>query len=440
SVRARKAPPKPARRAVRVSRENFFALQERLREAQETLDAIRNGEVDAVVVSGARGNQIYSLTGADQPYRVYVERMQEGAVTISRSGLILYANQRFADMVDRPLERVISAGAADFLTPGAWKHIHSVFKEKGEVVKCETHLQPPDRPYLPVILTASRLPLEGQDVLCLVVTDLSAQKQNEELRLAKEVAEKANAAKDAFLAALSHELRTPLNPILLLASESARDPELPPHVRAEFTTIRDNIELEARLIDDLLDLNRIAHGKLALHLEIVDGIAVLKRAISMVDADLKRKGIALEMDFQAAQCELAADATRLQQVFWNILKNAVKFTPERGRIRLNARTDRPTHSLVVTVSDSGIGMTPAELQRIFDAFVQGEHARGHGAHKFGGLGLGLAISRMLIRMHDGSIDAHSEGAGKGATFTVRLPIGGSVAGAARHPLPARAAD
>ncbi len=123
---------------------------------------------------------------------------------------------------------------------------------------------------MPALLAASLLPLQDQNVVCLVVTDLSAQKQNEELRTAKEVAEKANKAKDDFLAALSHELRTPLNPVLLIASEGAEDPELPDRVRTDFATIRDNVELEARLIDDLLDFNRIAHGKLGLQKQLMD--------------------------------------------------------------------------------------------------------------------------------------------------------------------------
>ncbi|HEY3761342.1 MAG TPA: PAS domain-containing sensor histidine kinase [Verrucomicrobiae bacterium] len=404
-----------------VSDKKFAQLQDSLREAQETLEAIRSGEVDAVVVSGPKGNHIYSLTGADLPYRVYVERMQEGAVTISAEGFILYANRRFAEMVNQPLEQVISARMPGFLNNGTWEKIHSVFKNPEKVIKCEALLQPSDRAYMPVNLTASNLPLEGQNVLCLVVTDLSAQKQNEELRMAKEVAEKANTAKDNFLAALSHELRTPLNPVLLLASEAAKDDELPERIRADFVTIRDNIELEARLIDDLLDLNRIAHGKMTLNTATVDCHAVLNRAIEMIKPDLDQKKISMITDFAKNQVELMADETRLQQVFWNVLKNAVKFTPGKGIIKVVTAIDIPSNRIAVKISDTGIGMTPEELHRAFDAFVQGKHAQ-DGLHRFGGLGLGLAISKMLITLHEGEISADSQGRGKGATFTVRLPL------------------
>src|SRR5262245_49830262 len=156
-----------------VSSGQFVTLQDKLREAQETLDAIRNGDVDALVVRGPRGDRVYSLSGADQPYRVYVERMQEGAVTISARGLILYANQRFSDMVGQPLERVISASAATYLSAPAWEEIRSLFGSHGEVVQCETSLLQRRGQSLPVKLTVNLLPLEGQPVLCMVVTDLS---------------------------------------------------------------------------------------------------------------------------------------------------------------------------------------------------------------------------------------------------------------------------
>jgi signal transduction histidine kinase len=413
----------PLRRGHWLSQEEFALLQRNLSEAQETLDAIRSGAVDAVVVNGPHGNQIYSLTGADQPYRVYVERMQEGAVTISHRGIVLYANRCFANMVNKPLEQVIGADITGYLDTAACKRILSVVANQNDAVKFEGALRCGTNSDMPVNLTASYLPLQNQKVVCLVVTDLSAQKQNEELRLAKEVAERANNSKDAFLAALSHELRTPLNPVLLLASESAEDHELPERARADFATIRDNIELEARLIDDLLDLNRIAHGKLALDKKCIDCNGVLDNAIAIVEPEIRRKKISLTRNLEKKPCPLAADRIRLQQVFWNVLNNAVKFTPENGKITVATAVAPDKKHWSITVTDSGIGMTEAEILRIFDAFSQGEHAEGLGPHKFGGLGLGLSISRMLVKMHEGSISAHSNGVGRGATFTIQLPCG-----------------
>ena len=405
-----------------MSEKDFSQLQDNLKEAQETLEAIRTGQVDAVVVNGPRGNHVFSLTSAEQPYRFYVERMQEGAVTISHEGMILYANRRFADMVSQPLERVISTKISDYLDPATCEKIHRVFVNQHEPIRHETVLQSVNKKTLPVHLAASHLPLQDQNVLCLVVTDLTLQKQNEALRLAKEVAEKANQAKDDFLAALSHELRTPLNPVLLLSSEGAEDPEMPARARSDFATIRDNIELEARLIDDLLDFNRIVHGKLGLEMRPIDCHAVLDDAIAIVEPELRRKKISLDLNLEKKPCQLKADRTRLQQVFWNVLKNAVKFTPERGSITINTSIDRTKNNWMITVSDTGIGMTGDEIQKIFTAFAQGEHATHTGAHQFGGLGLGLSISEMLIKMHEGSISAQSEGRGKGATFTIQLPL------------------
>lgn len=410
-----------------VSEKEFSRLQANLLEAQETLEAIRSGAVDAVVVNGPHGNQIYSLSGADQPYRVYVERMEEGAATISSQGLILYANRRFAEMLHKPLEQVIGTEVSGYLPKKTWQKLHGVFEIQNEVVKYEGVLQRIGKPELPVHLTASHLPLPDQNVLCLVVTDLSAQKQNEELRLAKEVAEKANQAKDDFLAALSHELRTPLNPVLLIASEGAEDSELPPRTRADFATIRDNIELEARLIDDLLDLSRVAHGKLGLERSLVDCHALLDDVVAIVEPDVRKKKINLSVSLERSACQLNADRTRLQQVLWNVLKNAVKFTPEKGEIKITSRVIPEQHQWMLSVTDTGIGMTKEEIQRVFEAFTQGEHAKKGSLHKFGGLGLGLSISKMLVKLHEGSIHAYSDGPGKGATFTIQLPMANGAA-------------
>ncbi len=405
-----------------IPEEEFAHLHASLAEAQETLEAIRSGAVDAVVIAGPNGNQVYSLNGADQPYRVYVERMEEGAVTLSSEGLILYANKRFADMLNKPLEQVISSKIEDYLDETAWEKIRAVFENENEFVKYESVLKAAGNGVLPVHLTASHLPLADQNVLCLVVTDLSAQKQNEELRLGKEVAEKANKAKDDFLAALSHELRTPLNPVLLIASDGAEDQELPARARGDFATIRDNIELEARLIDDLLDLNRIVHDKLRLQLKLADCHEILDNALAIVEPELRKKKIALVLNLAKDPCELTVDRTRLQQVFWNVLKNAAKFTPENGQIKVSTSMTADKKHWSVAITDTGIGMTREEIQRIFEAFAQGEHARSTGSHQFGGLGLGLSISKMLIKMHDGTIHAHSDGRGKGATFTIELPM------------------
>ncbi len=249
----------------------------------------------------------------------------------------------------------------------------------------------------------------------------------EELKRAHDEIQAASRAKDDFLAALSHELRTPLNPALLLASAAADDPALPEEVRLNFETIRKNIELEARLIDDLLDLTRITTGKMVLHRELIDAHGILMDALGTVEADRKDKSIELVLKLNAKQGGLEADPVRLQQVFWNVLKNAVKFTPHEGQITVETRVKKDRR-LVIKITDTGIGMNAAEIARVFTAFAQGDHAEGSGSHRFGGLGLGLAISKNLVEMHSGTIVAESApGAIKDPAFIIELPLAGKTA-------------
>lgn len=240
----------------------------------------------------------------------------------------------------------------------------------------------------------------------------------EKLATALEAAEAANRAKDSFLASLSHELRTPLTPVLFLAASLERSSELPETLRADFAMIRRNVELEARLIDDLLDLTRITRGKLHLDLVPVALHSIVRRSIELLRGDLERKHLALTLDLDAEHDYASADAVRLQQVFWNVLKNAVKFTPEGGTISVRSRgiAQLTWH---LAIEDSGLGITSDELPTIFDAFAQGGEAA---SHRFGGLGLGLAISSLLVKEHGGRIWAESAGRDRGSTFHIELPL------------------
>ncbi|MEO6992384.1 MAG: response regulator, partial [Lacunisphaera sp.] len=177
------------------------------------------------------------------------------------------------------------------------------------------------------------------------------------LREARDAAERAGRAKDHFIATLSHELRTPLNPVLLLASEAAENPAFPEAARAHFATIRQNIELEARLIDDLLDLTKITHGKMSVNINPVDLQTIIEVALAIVRADMAQKQIALTIDWGTRRAPVAGDAVRLQQVFWNVLKNAVKFTPRDGAIAVVMKVDGSTDTVAVSVTDSGIGLS-----------------------------------------------------------------------------------
>jgi signal transduction histidine kinase/DNA-binding response OmpR family regulator len=237
---------------------------------------------------------------------------------------------------------------------------------------------------------------------------------------ARAEAERANRAKDSFLAMLSHELRTPLTPVLtsVLALEQTED--LPADLRASLQMIRRNVELEARLIDDLLDLTRISKGKVQLSLEEVNAHSLLQNALEICQADIDKKRLALRTEFRAEKVSLEADPARLQQIFWNLIKNAVKFTAEGGRLEI--RTDNVDDEFRVEISDSGMGIDSETLPKIFNAFEQGDRAQ------LGGLGLGLAISKALVETHHGKLTAASPGPGQGATFTVIFPLAESRAG------------
>lgn len=239
------------------------------------------------------------------------------------------------------------------------------------------------------------------------------------LRVSEAQAMAASRAKDDFLAKLSHELRTPLNPVLLIATEAAGNSQLPPAVREDFSIIAKNVALEARLIDDMLDLTRIARGKLALEMRPIDVHGALQEAFAMVRDEIDEKRIVPRLDLTAPSSIVLGDDVRLKQVFWNVIKNAAKFTPPGGEVRI--ATSSTPHELTVAVADTGIGITPAELARVFAAFTQGDHAETD-AHRFGGVGLGLAIARTIVELHSGSIHATSAGRDLGTTFLIRLPL------------------
>ena len=251
-----------------------------------------------------------------------------------------------------------------------------------------------------------------------VALDISERKAAEEaLKEAKQVAEQASAAREQFLAMLSHELRTPLTPALAAANALEARPDLTGEVRREVDMIRRNIELEAALIDDLLDLTRIQRDKLTIKTEVVDVHELIGDVVEICKEDFTRKGVGVAVELRAPGYHVAGDAARLRQVFWNLVKNGIKFTPEGGRIRIESDRGAREGELRVTVSDNGLGIEPDVLPRVFDAFEQGRKAI---TSRYGGLGLGLAISKALVEAHGGRITAASEGSGRGATFTVEL--------------------
>lgn len=266
----------------------------------------------------------------------------------------------------------------------------------------------------------------GADVLQRAIAGAIYKMQTERLLLEQRrelerlfmEAQEANARKDQFLATLSHELRTPLTPVLTAVTAANPENLSREELKELFAIIRRNILLEARLIDDLLDLTRIANNKLSLQLRAVDAHEVLHHALDTCHEDIAARKLQVTINAQAARHVVMADPARLQQVYWNVLKNAVKFTPVGGRIQIASRNSS-SGSLEVSVRDSGIGIAPEVLPTIFNAFDQGGTDM---QKRFGGLGLGLAIAKALVDVHHGAIRAESPGHQAGATFFIELPV------------------
>lgn len=246
------------------------------------------------------------------------------------------------------------------------------------------------------------------------ITELKA--VMDELRQAKEAAESASRARDKFLAVLSHELRTPLSPILMTSSVYAREPSLPQPVREAMDMIRRNVKVEARLIDDLLDLSRVLNGKLHLDNQPIALHHLAMHAVETCAEEIQSKRLDLQVTLAAQIDDVAGDPARLQQVLWNLLKNAIKFTDEGGTIEVMSWNE--PGSIALSVRDTGCGIPADALARIFHAF---EQAGDRASQSSGGLGLGLAISKGIVDLHRGSLTAHSDGEARGAEFVLRLP-------------------
>src|SRR5213082_3436272 len=373
---------------LRENEQRLFVAQERVRLALEAADV---GTFDYYPAVGVirwsnRCNELFGLPAGTKPeYATYLEAIH-------------------------PHDRhIIHETIREVLSPGSSGHYEIQYRAIGMKDSQERWLEEKGR----VILDDSRRPARFLGTLL----DITQRKQAEDaLKKAKQDAEDASRAKDQFLAMLSHELRTPLTPVLMTIASLQRNYDIPDSARRDLDVLQRNVELEALLIDDLLDLTRIAHGKLELRNDAIDVHASLSYALGVSASDLTEKQIDIQQDFAAKEHHCWADAARLQQVFWNIIKNAVKFTPARGQLRISTR-NATEHNIIIDFTDTGVGISPELQSRIFEAFEQG----GRGVtNRYGGLGLGLAISKRVIDLHGGKISVHSEGQGKGATFTIKL--------------------
>lgn len=403
---------------------------ERRRRLRTTLDAF-NSRQRLARLEPARAR---SLSISASFLASILAQAEDAIVSTDLTGIIITANEA--------AEKLWSLDRSALLRTRIWecfnesertslRHSLETLATRPQPPRLELELLRPNGSRVPVELTLGKVRDEaGICVACsIILRDISDRRESqaalarhaEELQKAHDAAVAASRAKDDFLAALSHELRNPLNPVLLIASDAAGDETLAPAVRSAFETIYKNVELEARIIDDLLDLTKVARRQIAFDLRVHDLHDLVRHTLTMIDAEVAEKSLETQVDLRAEKSLVLADNVRLQQVLWNVLKNAVKFTPEHGRLMIRTDVMHDGSTVQLEVSDSGIGMTEVEVRRAFDAFAQGEHAE-RGSHRFGGLGLGLSISRSLVELHHGRILASSPGRDQGSTFLIELPL------------------
>lgn len=364
---------------------------------------------------GAEGARAQLAAIVDSSEDAIISKNLDGIVMSWNASAERLLGYSAAEMIEQPILRIIPQERRS-----EEREILTRLRAGQVVASYETVRQRKDGTFIDVSLTIS--PVRNHEGVIVgaskILRDITQRKRDaENLRLARDAAEAANRAKDDFLAVLSHELRTPLTPALAVASELENAPSVSPEaLRESMAIIRRNIELEARLVDDLLDTTRIGRCKLHLNTSVVDLHATVRDALAIADPALRNKEIALRLDLAAGNPFVRADPARLVQVFSNLLNNATKFTARGGEVTV--RSEVNGSSVRLTVRDNGCGLAPEDLPHIFGPFRQGKTS---GA-RLGGLGLGLSVAKGLVEAHGGTLRAESAGRDQGATFTVDLPL------------------
>ncbi len=408
-------------------------LRRRLNEAEETLRAIRTGQVDAVVVSGPQGEQVFTLKGAEQPYRILVEAMSEGAATLLSSGVIAYCNTRLAEMVHKPLEQVIGTRFEEFVAPDDRERLRvALAGALSGKIAAEFRLSGSGDP-LWARLSLSPLGIDHAKGICLVAQDISDRKHaedeirrlNEELeervRLRTAALENANRDLDSFSYSISHDLRAPLRAITgfstILLEEYAE--HLPPAAQRLFARVRENAEQMDRLIQDLLAFSRL--GRKDLNRREVDPAELVRRALATLASEQENRRVEISVN-ELPKCQ--GDPTLLEQVFVNLLSNALKYSRKREVARIEvgavkvadlpaeAATLKPASpdAIAYFVRDNGVGFDMQYAAKLFGVFQ-----RLHPAGEYEGTGVGLAVAQRIIHRHGGQIWATAAVDG-GATF------------------------
>ena len=389
-------------------------LRHLLAEAEDTLRAIRAGEVDAVVVETDR-EQVYTLDTADKPYRLLVEQMPQGAASFTTDGIILHGNRRFASLLGRPLDMLVGKPIYEFLADESRAPFEALLREvKAAEVRTEVTLRRGDGTLVPAYFGINAL-REGPLGLCLVVTDLTEQKNYAELKLAQDALREADRRKNEFVAILAHELRNPLGPIRnaarILKLKGPQELEL----RSPIEMIERQTEQLARLLDDLLDVSRITRGALEMRREsLCSRMSWMRRWMPATTRSATRRPTSGEPSRRAGR--VAGGPGPPHPIALQPAHERREVHPRGGKIDLKATTSDGT--LTLSVKDNGIGIPRERLGDIFELFAQVDRS----GDRAGGLGIGLTLVRQIATLHRGSIEALSDGVGRGSEFIVTLPI------------------
>jgi len=415
----------PRRTTKKLPRLGIEGLRRRLEEAEATLRAIRGGDVDGLVVESSDGTQVYTLKGADQSYRILMEAMNEGAVVLDPSGVIVYANRRVADLVGRPLPEVIGASALEFI-PYGHEPIFRDLMERSRERACQQELQirSDNGRLVPVQLSASSVRFEEKAGICVLVTDLSDQKQREALRVAERkdneeqirrqvvALEAANRELEAFVYSVSHDLRAPLRSIhrygTLLHEEHAG--RLDSEARDYLHRMTSAAERMDELIQGLLVYTRISRSEIQLH--PVDTSGVLAEVMVQLADDLRQSDAEVRIDRPFPTVK--GDALLLSQSLTNLMTNALKFVAPGTRPVVHLWSDRAGPQTRLWVEDNGIGISPQDQARLFRVFER------LGGATYPGSGIGLAIVKRAAERMGGSVGVESA-PGRGSRFWIALP-------------------
>ncbi len=394
--------------------------------------------------TGRRADLMRELSAQKEFLSVTLRSIGDGVIGADTDGRITFINSAAeeltgwtcAEAIGRPCSTVFRIISEETRQP-VESPVDKVLKD-GVVVGLANHT-------LLIRRDGSELPVDDSGApmrdskgvirgVVLVFRDFTRHKRSEQnlIRAAAEL-ESAGKAKDQFLAALSHELRTPLTPLLVTLSMLEQDGKLPAGLLEDVRMMRRNVQLEARLIDDLLDLTRVAKGKLLLNLEVVDLQGIINSVIARFERQMTGKSLNFARSFCARRHFVNADPIRIEQVLWNILQNAIKFTPPGGTISISTRNDGDGW-IETSIADDGVGMEAEILSRLFKPF---EQASDEMVRRHGGLGMGLAIAQAVMQLHGGYVLAFSQGLGKGSTFTVRLATSEAPSKAPRTETPDR---